>query len=407
MPVVLDVTSAVPRWVAGTRCSAGSCRFGVEAGHSYLVSQAALRPSLEVAAPGRLKDPANRYDYLVIGPQALLEAAAPLVEQRQSQGLASLAVPIEEVFDEFGFGEPTPMAIRDFLAYAFHKWTPPAPRYVLLLGDGSFDYKDYLKQGPGNPVPPVLFRSSFIWTASDPLYAAVNGSDSLPDLALGRLPASTAEEARAMVDKVLAFENAGLNLDGPAVVVSDNPDSAGNFEAEADKVASALLASRAVSRISLARLGRDATRAAILGAFDQGASLVSYLGHGSQQQWAHENLFHASEVASLAPQAQQPFVLTMNCLNGYFHYPHYDSLSEELVKAEARGAIAAFSPSGLSLDDAAQEFQRAFLAELENHDHERLGDALLAAQAAYADTGASPEMIDIYHLFGDPALRIR
>lgn len=385
----------------------GQCRFATEAEHSYLVVQAPLRPSVELASPGRLKDTSNRYDYLVIGPRALLDVAQPLLEQRQSQGLSSLAVSIEEVFDEFGFGEPAPLAIRDFLSYAFQKWAPPAPRYVLLLGDGSYDYKDYLKTGTNNPVPPVLFRSSFIWTASDPLYAAVNGEDSMPDLALGRLPASTPEEARSMVDKILAFENAGLNLDGAAVLVSDNPDYAGNFDAEAEEIATGLLAARNPSRISLAQLGPDATRAAILDAFNQGPSLLSYLGHGSQQLWAHENIFHASRVPSLSPQVQQPLVLTMNCLNGYFHYPHYDSLSEELVKAEGKGAIAAFSPSGLSFNAAAHLFHKAFLAELTQGSHQRLGDALLAAQAAYADTGASPEMIDIYHLFGDPALRIR
>jgi hypothetical protein len=278
---------------------------------------------------------------------------------------------------------------------------------VLLLGDGSFDYKDHLGTGTGNPVPPMLFRSSFLWTASDALYAAVNGEDGLPDLAIGRLPASTPEEVSAMIDKFLSFENAGLDLDGAAVLVSDNPDSAGSFDAEADEIAATLLASRQPGRISLARLGRDATRAAVLDAFGQEPSLISFLGHGSQQMWAHENIFHASQVPSLPARARQPLVLTLNCLNGYFHYPHYDSLSEELVKAEGKGAIAAFSPSGLSFNDAAHAYHKAVLTELGQASHSRLGDALLAAQSAYLSTGASAEMIDLYHLFGDPALKIR
>jgi hypothetical protein len=278
---------------------------------------------------------------------------------------------------------------------------------VLLLGDGTYDYKDYLHTGVLNQVPPVLFKSSVIWTASDSLYAAVNGDDALPDLAIGRLPASTVEEARTLVEKILAFEAAGHSLDGPAVLVSDNPDRAGDFEADADEIAATLLAGRNPSRISLAQLGTDATRAAILGAFDQGPALVSYIGHGGVQLWAHENIFDPSKIASLAPQSQQPLVLTMNCLNGYFHSPYSDSLAEELVKAEGKGAIAAFSPSGLSLNDAAQVFHRALLTELTQTDHERLGDAVLAAQAAYADSGALPELIGIFHLFGDPALRIQ
>ena len=75
----------------------------------------------------------------------------------------------------------------------------------------------------------------------------------------------------------------------------------------------------------------------------------------------------------------------MNCLNGYFVAPAFDSLAESLLKAEGRGAIAAFSPSGLSLDGPAHQYHRALMAELTSGRHERLGEAVLAAQKAYAD----------------------
>ncbi len=97
----------------------------------------------------------------------------------------------------------------------------------------------------------------------------------------------------------------------------------------------------------------------------------------------------------------------MNCLNGYFHFPYYNSLSEELLKAEGKGVIAAFSPSGLSLNDPAHQFHKALLDQIANQGHERLGDAVLAGQAAYAETGAYSELLSIYHLLGDPALRLR
>ena len=100
-------------------------------------------------------------------------------------------------------------------------------------------------------------------------------------------------------------------------------------------------------------------------------------------------------------------MLTLNCLNGYFHFPYFDSLAEELVKAPERGAIAAFSPSGLSLDAPAHRFHQALLQELVHGGHARLGGAVAAAQAAYASSGAFPELLRIYHLFGDPALRMR
>ncbi|GAG34185.1 unnamed protein product, partial [marine sediment metagenome] len=68
---------------------------------------------------------------------------------------------------------------------------------------------------------------------------------------------------------------------------------------------------------------------------------------------------------------------------------------------------AAFSPSGLSLNGPAHRYHQAVLQQLLNADHTRLGDAILAAQKQYADTGAFPELLSIYHLFGDPALTLR
>ncbi len=88
-------------------------------------------------------------------------------------------------------------------------------------------------------------------------------------------------------------------------------------------------------------------------------------------------------------------------------FPYFNSLSEELLKAEGKGIIAAFSPTGLNLNDPAHRFHKALLDQLVDRGHERLGDAVLAGQAAYAETGAFPELLSIYHLLGDPALRLR
>ena len=77
------------------------------------------------------------------------------------------------------------------------------------------------------------------------------------------------------------------------------------------------------------------------------------------------------------------------------------------MKAEGRGAIASFSPSGLSLDGPAHQYHRALMAELTSGRHERLGDAILAAQATYAGTGLMPELVGVYHLLGDPATKLQ
>lgn len=253
----------------------------------------------------------------------------------------------------------------------------------------------------------MMVKTSYLWTASDAAYAAVNGEDLLPDLAIGRLPAANVDELRVMVAKILAYESGGAPSRGGPVLVADNPDAAGDFEANAEEIANTVLASREPRRIYLSRLGPAATRAAIVDAFDTGAPLVSYVGHGGIHLWASENIFDGSRVAALDAQPEQPIVLTLNCLNGYFHFPYFNSLSEELLKAEGRGAIAVFSPSGLSVDEPAHRYHQALLSALVSGRHRRLGDAFLAAQSDYAAAGVFPELLRIYHLFGDPALTLR
>jgi hypothetical protein len=190
------------------------------------------------------------------------------------------------------------------------------------------------------PARAALVKTSYLWTASDPSYGAVNGEDLLPDAALGRLSAATLAEARAQVEKVVAFETAGRTLGETAVLVADNADAGGDFEADADEIATTVLAGREVAKIYLRDLG-SGTRATILAAFDSGAGLASYVGHGGTAVWASENVFNNLDVADLGPQAQQPLLMTMNCLNGFFHFPALDSLAEAFLKAEGKGAVAA------------------------------------------------------------------
>jgi hypothetical protein len=134
---------------------------------------------------------------------------------------------------------------------------------------------------------------------------------------------------------------------------------------------------------------------------------MSYVGHGGPAVWASENVLNSWDTPGLRAQSRQPLMLTFNCLNGYFVAPSYDSLSEAFLKVEGRGTIGAFSPSGLSVDGPAHLFHRALMVEITSGRHERLGDAVLAAQAAYAEEGVMPELLAIYHLLADPGMRIR
>ena len=410
-PVILRDTgpegSAV-KWVTGFQATPGSVRFQAEAGDRYLVvsAEGLLAPRIGRVPLSTLKAGTNQADYLVIGPREFLEAAVPLLERRRGQGLVSRAVSFEEIASEFGKGQPSAEAIKAFLSYAWHSWQRPSPRYVLLLGDATYDPRRFQSTSWASPLPALWTKTSYLWTASDPAMAAVNGDDLLPDLSIGRLPATTGEQAEALVGKLLAWEDAGQGLSGSAVLVADNPDLGGDFEADVEDVRASFLSGWSTTTVKVSELGA-ATRPAILDSFDEGASLMSYVGHGGTAVWASENVLNSWDTPSLLAQSRQPLLLTMNCLNGYFVAPNFDALPEALLKAEGRGAIAAFSPSGLSLDGPAHAYHRAVMAEVTSGTHERLGDAILAAQGTYAQTGLMPELLTIYQLLGDPAMRIR
>ncbi|HZD06202.1 MAG TPA: C25 family cysteine peptidase, partial [Longimicrobiales bacterium] len=397
-----------PVWLGGVEAIGDWASLRVEGGRRYVVATAegVLAPRVSYPVASSLRSGTNRADYVLIAPREFLGAAEPLLERRRGEGLVTKGVSLEEIASVFGHGEASGEAIWSFLTYAYHEWRRPSPRYVVLLGDASHDPRNFIGTSGKAPLPALFVKTSYLVTASDPTLGAVNGEDVVPDLSIGRLPAQTVEQAQVLVEKLIAWEETGQGLGGRAVLVADDPDEAGDFEANVRDIRESYLGGRETRTILLSEQG-SSTRGRILEELDGGASLLSYVGHGGAAVWASENVLNSWDVSSLREQSEQPLMLTLNCLNGYFVAPGFDSLGEAYLKARGRGTIGAFSPSGLSLDAAAHELHRALMEELTGGGHERLGDAILAAQQAYARTGLMPELLSIYHLLGDPALRMK
>jgi hypothetical protein len=141
------------------------------------------------------------------------------------------------------------------------------------------------------------------------------------------------------VRKTLDWEGSGQGLDGEAVLVADVPDVAGDFEQDVREIA-ALYGGREPRQLFRRSLGAQ-TRGAVIEALDSGISVLGYVGHGGTAIWAG-SVLGSWDAPALLAQPRQPLLVTMNCLNGYFVAPSYDSLAEALVKVEGRGAIAAF-----------------------------------------------------------------
>ena len=142
-------------------------------------------------------------DFLIIAHQDFIESVRPLKALRKSEGLSVGVVDMEDVYDEFSFGEKSPQALKDFLRYARKHWSPK-PKYVLLVGDASYDPRDYLGYGNQDYVPTKLMDTFYLETASDDWFVDFD-DDGLPELAIGRLPVQTKEEADAVISKIVGY----------------------------------------------------------------------------------------------------------------------------------------------------------------------------------------------------------
>ena len=113
----------------------------------------------------------------------------------------------QQVYDQFNGGVMSAEAIHDFLAYAYTNWSLQ-PEYVVLLGDGSSDIRNYRYSTP-TYIPPYLYLADpdLGETAADNRFVTITGNDNVPEMHLGRLPANTAAQAAAMVNKIIAYED--------------------------------------------------------------------------------------------------------------------------------------------------------------------------------------------------------
>jgi hypothetical protein len=353
--------------------------------------------------PSRLKARNQGADHVIVTRQELLAPAQRLEALREGQGLRSIVVDLQDVMDEFGDGIDSPHAIKAFLAHARQSWSP-APRFVLLAGTGSFDYKDNLGLG-GNLVPPLMAGTPSGLFASDNRFVDLEGDDLVPEIAIGRVPVLTAAELDAYVSKIQAYEASdGSGWKERALWVADNPEGAANFPADATRVAANLLPGYAPEAIYLADGTITATRTQLLNGLANGASLLNYVGHGGLDRLAAEGLLVTADAESLANGERLPVVTALTCIINRFEVPGFVPLGAALVKNGAGGASAVWAPTGLSKNAEAIVLGARFYSEHSSAPDERVGEIVRRSLQAYAAADRERSLLNVYNLFGDPAL---
>jgi hypothetical protein len=374
----------------------------------------------QVSDSGLRSNPAQT-DYLIITHPDFTDVLEPFVSHR-SQDYTVRLVTTTDIYNEFGAGVTEPQAIRDFLKFAYQNWNAPAPAYVLLIGDTTYDPYDIEETGRGVWVPPWLVdKDNFKGEIpADQGYVAGldeedGDNDPVADMYIGRLPANSEEEAEALTQKIIGYDTSPLGEWRQSVFfVADDPDGAGNFHEVSDNSTKHFTSSNILTVTAYLEYDMDALviRDKITEELNKGHLIIQYIGHSSVSQWADERIWAVerqgkSDFDLLTPNRRLPLSLPWTCLDGYFIQPDKDSTSEEMFRLPDRGIIGAFAPTGLDVVSAHDILTQKFYEELFDQESPQTQLGPLVSLSKQAVLGGDYErMMWTYTFLGDPAMRL-
>lgn len=361
--------------------------------------------AVEPVGPSDLRNANLPADYVVITPDELAVEAGRLAAYRSAQGLHTRVIRLADIFNEFAYGYADPKAIRDFLSWAWGNWRVK-PRYVVLAGTGTYDPLNHEGYG-GNILPALLAGTPDGLFASDSRYGDVRGNDGVPEIAVGRLPARTAAELRAMVDKIAAYEaQPAAAWSSRLLLVADDPDVGGDFTAASETIAALLPSGSVKEKIYLEDTPAEEARHLLLDDLSAGSGLLNYFGHAGMNQLAEESVLTSEDVAGLGNGPRLPLVLAMTCVAGRFEIPGFDCLATTLVRQPDGGAIAVWAPTGFSVNEQALELDRNLIKAYAGGERV-VGELILRAGRDLAGSSVPAGLLTVYTLFGDPATRLK
>lgn len=366
-------------------------------------------------------------EYIIITNKIFKDQAEKLRQYRQYEApkkITATIVYMSQIYDEFSSGLLDPVAIRDFIRYAYLNWHIK-PFYVLLFGDGDYDYLDTEGQGK-NYIPAYETMSSFNDVYSypyDDFYARIVGNDETDDVAIGRLPVRTSEDADVIVNKIIEYETKakkGLWRNKITLLADDGLTSTGNdwnlHQAQSEQLSryhippyfnqdKIYLAAYPAVNTGLGRR-KPAVNVALLKAMNDGTLILNFIGHGNPNVWTHEVVFDKNTTIPQLRNKQYFFLTAATCDFGRYDDPMLQSGTEEMLLLNGAGIIGGISASRPVVSYANAALTYTFYDHLLGYRDSTylpptIGEAYF--EMKQNRTGANDEK---YHLFGDPGLRL-
>lgn len=386
-----------------------------------------------------LKSPARGADYIMVVHPHLADAIRPLAEFHRSRGLRVRVVDVFDIYNSFNHGIFHPRALKDFFEFAYHNWPGPAPHFILLVGDASWDTKNskvvdqnypdwsfyarhqtaFIKNGSTfyensdlnnrNLVPTWNYYMYEGHSASDNQFACVEGDDFYPDMAIGRFPVTKPEEVSIIVKKTMAY--ASDPQVGPwrrNILWITNEEK--RFQVWTDNLAGELsqkgFTAQKVYPESKEKSNQQHTRR-ILDALNEGQNLVYFYGHGGRYIWRtgppdyrkNHDLFTLADLDKLQSTKRLSVILSFTCYSAPFDHPGADSIGEKFLRLPEKGAVAFLGASWRNSPNI--KMNRAFMDAFS--EPIPVGDAMVAAKSGLRQR----VIVETYNLMGDPAIPLR
>ncbi|MDR0415363.1 MAG: type IX secretion system sortase PorU, partial [Prevotellaceae bacterium] len=365
---------------------------------------------------------------IVVHPSFVPQAERLADFHRKKDNMSVLTVTTEAVYNEFSGGLPDVSAIRNFMRMFYRRNAATTPKYLLLFGSGTYvNYEG--KKGVGH-IPTFQSDNSLVSERSyvsddffvlldDNEYLSDAGMSGKLDMAVGRIPARTEEEATTLVDKI---EQYSANLSGDwmskCIIIADDEDGNDHMQ-QAEKIGSYIMDSAPsyyVNKIYLDAYVQQSTPRgerypdvtdAINSAVCSGALLVNYTGHANDQWLAHEQVVTVSDIKRWNNRSRLPLFVTATCEFSRFDNPGVRSAGEQVLFLPNGGGIAMLSTTRLVFSSANSALNQKFIEEFFRKDaatggHARIGEMVRRTKNA-STTGVNQLN---FSLLGDPALML-